>query len=56
MHEQLEEMDELFGDDPWPNGLAKNRSTLEMFSRMLVDDGFLDVPPRIEDIFVPVEE
>jgi 4,5-dihydroxyphthalate decarboxylase len=56
MHEQLDEMDELFGDDPWPNGLTKNRSTLETFARMLVADGFLDTPPRIEDIFVPVEE
>jgi 4,5-dihydroxyphthalate decarboxylase len=56
MHEQLDEMDELFDDDPWPNGLTKNRSTLEVFARMLVDDGFLDTPPRIEDIFVPVQE
>jgi 4,5-dihydroxyphthalate decarboxylase len=56
MHEQIEEMDELFGDDPWSNGLAKNRSTLETFAKILVDDGFLDASPRIEDIFVPVEE
>jgi 4,5-dihydroxyphthalate decarboxylase len=56
MHEQLEEMDELFGDDPWPNGLAKNRPTLDAFARMLVDDGFLDAPPRIGDIFIPVDE
>jgi 4,5-dihydroxyphthalate decarboxylase len=56
MHEQLEEMDELFGDDPWPNGLAKNLSTLDAFARMLVDDGFLDAPPRLEDIFIPVDE
>jgi hypothetical protein len=56
MHEQLDEMDELFDDDPWPNGLTKNRSTLEVFARMLVDDDFLDTPPRIEDIFVPVQE
>ncbi|MGD0024310.1 MAG: ABC transporter substrate-binding protein [Xanthobacteraceae bacterium] len=56
LHESLEELDELFGDDPWPYGLQSNRQTLETYAQILLDEGFLSAPARIEDIFVPVEE
>lgn len=54
MFQQIEEMDAVFGDDPWPYGLDRNRRTLEVFQQFLVDEGFLDEPVRVDDIFVPV--
>lgn len=55
MYEQIEEMDVLFGPDPWPYGLEANLPTLEAYTRILVDEGFLDMPVRLDDIFVPVD-
>jgi len=48
----LEEIDDVFGADPWPYGLEANRPTLEAFGRHMVADGFLDAPPALDDIFV----
>ncbi len=50
----LEEIDALFGGDPWPYGLEPNRKTLEMMAQFLVDQGFLRERPRIDDLFAPV--
>ena len=51
----LEEIDDVFGADPWPYGLEANRPTLEAFGRHMVADGFLDAPPALDDIFVAAE-
>jgi len=50
----LEEIDGLFGGDPWPYGLEANRKTLEMMTQFLVDQGFLRERPRIDDLFAPI--
>lgn len=54
LHADLEEIDELFGGDPWPYGLEPNRPTLEAFVSYLVEQRFLDEPVDIEDLFVPM--
>jgi 4,5-dihydroxyphthalate decarboxylase len=53
--ESLEEIDKVFGGDPWPYGLEPNRKMLDAFNLALVDDGFLAAPLKLEDVFVPVE-
>ena len=51
---ELEEMDELFGHDPWPEGLEPNRTTLETLVRFLVDQRFMRNPVSPEDMFAPI--
>jgi 4,5-dihydroxyphthalate decarboxylase len=54
LQSDIEEMDAVFGGDAWPYGLDANRSQLDTFLRYLVEDGFLDRAPRLDDLFVPV--
>jgi 4,5-dihydroxyphthalate decarboxylase len=54
LHADLEEVDELFGGDPWPYGLEANRATLETFVGHLVDQRFLDEPVDVAELFVPL--
>ncbi len=54
LHDDLDEIDELFGGDCWPYGLGANRVTLDAFVRYLVDDGFLDAPVALDDMFTPI--
>jgi 4,5-dihydroxyphthalate decarboxylase len=55
MTDELDELDEVFGEDPWAYGLEANRANLEEEIRFLVQQGMLKAPMRIEDVFVPVE-
>jgi len=50
----VEEMDEVFRGDAWPYGLDANRGPLDTFLRYLVEEGFLDRAPRLDDLFAPV--
>lgn len=56
LYEHLEEMDEVFGNDPWPYGLEQNRAALELFGQFLVEQKFVSTQPRLEDVFVAVDE
>lgn len=51
----IEEIDELFGGDPWPYGLEENRVAIETFLGYLVNQGFLATAPPIEQLFTPLE-
>jgi 4,5-dihydroxyphthalate decarboxylase len=48
----IEEMEAVFGRDPWPYGLAANRPTLEALVRHMVEQDYLKAPVRLEDLFV----
>lgn len=50
----LDEMDEVFGNDPWPYGLEPNRKALETLIQYLVDQRFLNERVDVEDMFVPI--
>jgi 4,5-dihydroxyphthalate decarboxylase len=54
LFDHIEEMDELFGADPWPYGLEPNRVTLETMARMLVDQHFLAKRLDVDDLFAPI--
>ncbi len=52
--DDVEEMDRVFGGDPWPYGLELNRAHLETFMRHLVEEGFLPAPTSLDDLYAPV--
>lgn len=54
MFADMDEVDELFGGDPWPYGLEPNRPTLEALVRHLREQHFITDAPPIEELFVPV--
>jgi 4,5-dihydroxyphthalate decarboxylase len=51
--EHLQEIDEIFGGDPWPYGLEPNRPALEAFSRHLFEQHFISEPVAVEKVFAP---
>ncbi|OGA26333.1 MAG: hypothetical protein A3I01_17305 [Betaproteobacteria bacterium RIFCSPLOWO2_02_FULL_65_24] len=52
--EHLAQMDDVFGEDPWPYGIEANRPTLQALVAYMVEQGIIARPIAIEDIFVPV--
>ena len=46
----------MFGGDPWPYGLERNRPTLEALVSYLADQGMIAKPLPIENLFIPVRE
>jgi 4,5-dihydroxyphthalate decarboxylase len=50
----IEEIDDLFGGDPWPYGLEANRVCLQTFMDYLTAQGFLSGRVALEDLFVPL--
>ncbi|MBM3485531.1 MAG: ABC transporter substrate-binding protein [Alphaproteobacteria bacterium] len=55
LYPDLDEIDELFGGDPWPYGVEANRPTLEAMVRYMVEQDFIAKPMAIESLFVPVD-
>ena len=55
LHHEVEEIDALFGGDPYPHGVGPNRKTLETLMQYLVEQGFVGQPvPKIDDMFAPI--
>ncbi|MEE2954620.1 MAG: ABC transporter substrate-binding protein [Pseudomonadota bacterium] len=54
LFDDLEEMNSVFGGDPWPYGLEANRHHLGTFLRYLVEEGFLPKKPNLEKLFLDV--
>lgn len=53
MTAELEEIDEVFGADPWPYGIEPNRPTLQALVQYLAEQGLIAAPVPVEDLFVP---
>jgi 4,5-dihydroxyphthalate decarboxylase len=51
MTADLDEIDEVFGGDPWPDGIEPNRKTLEALVTYLHEQHLIAKPLPIEDIF-----
>lgn len=51
----LDEIDALFGGDPWPYGLDANRPTLTALTSYMAEQGMIAREVSIEDLFVPVD-
>ena len=54
MHAEVDDIDKVFGGDPWPYGVEPNRPTLEALVRYLAEQGIIAKAPRVDDLFVPV--
>ncbi|MDC0033681.1 ABC transporter substrate-binding protein [Alphaproteobacteria bacterium] len=55
MFDDLDEMDRVFGGDPWPYGLEPNRAHLNTFLHYLVEEAFLPAPTPLDTLFAPVQ-
>jgi 4,5-dihydroxyphthalate decarboxylase len=53
---EIEEIDEVFGGDAWPYGVAPNRPTLEALVQYMVEQHFIAKPILIEELFVPIPD
>jgi 4,5-dihydroxyphthalate decarboxylase len=56
MTAELDDIDAVFGGDPWPYGVEANRPTLSALVRYLEEQGVIAKAPRIDDLFVPVRQ
>jgi len=54
LQDEIEEIDEVFGGDPFPYGIAPNRPTLEALIQYMVEQHFIARPIAVEDLFVPL--
>lgn len=50
----IDEIDGLFGGDPWPYGVGPNRRTLATLAGYLREQGFVDRPVDIDALFTPI--
>jgi 4,5-dihydroxyphthalate decarboxylase len=48
----MDEIDDVFGGDPWPYGIEANRPTLEALVQYMVEQHFIAKPMPIDDLFV----
>ena len=53
MGSEIEEIDAVFGGDPWPYGIEPNRATLEALVQYLAEQGLIASPVPVEKLFVP---
>jgi 4,5-dihydroxyphthalate decarboxylase len=52
----IDEIDEVFGGDPWPYGIEPNRPTLEAAIRYLHDQSLIATPLAVEEVFEPLRD
>jgi 4,5-dihydroxyphthalate decarboxylase len=50
----VDEIDEVFGGDPWPYGVEANRPTLAALVQYMAEQTFIAQPMPIEELFVPL--
>ena len=56
MTAEIDEINAVFGGDPWPYGVEANRPTLTALVRYLEEQGVIAKAPRVDDLFVPVRQ
>jgi 4,5-dihydroxyphthalate decarboxylase len=56
LYSDVDEIDEVFGGDPWPCGVQPNRPTLEALMKYMVEQHLIDKPVPLDKLFVPVPE
>ena len=49
--EALDEIEDVFGGDPWPYGVEPNRKTLEALVRDLVDQSMIEKAVDVDELF-----
>ena len=56
VHEDIHEIAEVFGGDPYPYGIEANRPTLEALVGYMAEQHFIPRTMPIEELFVPVDK
>jgi 4,5-dihydroxyphthalate decarboxylase len=51
---ELDEIDQVFGGDPWPYGIEPNRRTLDALVQFLLDQSMIDRSVGVDQLFAPV--
>ena len=51
----LDEIDQVFGGDPWPYGVAANTATLEALVSYMAEQSLISAPMRVDELFVPID-
>jgi 4,5-dihydroxyphthalate decarboxylase len=54
LQDEIEEIDEVFGGDPFPYGVEANRPTLTALVQYMAEQHFIAAPMPIETLFVPL--
>src|ERR1700692_1776549 len=54
LQDEIEEIDEVFGGDPFPYGIEANRPTLQGLAQYMVEQHFIAETMPIEQLFVPL--
>jgi 4,5-dihydroxyphthalate decarboxylase len=54
MTAELDEIDDVFGGDPWPYGIEPNRPTLEALVRYMAEQSLIKAPIPVDELFVPI--
>ncbi len=54
LQDEIEEIDAVFGGDPFAYGIEPNRPSLEALVQYMHEQHFIAKPMRIEDLFVPL--
>lgn len=52
MTADLDEVDEVFGGDPWPDGVEPNRKTLEALVTYMHEQHLIPAPIPVDDLFI----
>jgi 4,5-dihydroxyphthalate decarboxylase len=55
LHDDIRELDEVFGGDPYPCGIEANRPSLEALVQYMAEQNFIPRAMPIEEIFVPMD-
>ncbi len=54
MDHDVDEIDDVFGGDPWPYGIEANRATLTALVQYMAEQHLIAEPMPIEELFVPL--
>ena len=54
LQDEIEEIDEVFGGDPFPYGIEPNRPSLEALVQYMHEQYFIAKPMPVEELFVPL--
>ncbi len=54
MAAEIDEIQDVFGGDPWPYGLEANQPTLTALVQYLADQALIEKPVPVESLFAPI--
>jgi 4,5-dihydroxyphthalate decarboxylase len=54
LHAEVEETRAIFGDDPWPDGIARNKPTIDAMMNHMMADGIIARKPGYDELFIDV--